>query len=106
MGDGMAAHLATPIRHAGFETLIFEQPVGTIQMFRNSMRPFQPQQDDGSYPPDTEYNHVSNTLAGPTREDFAVACPTDASKLQQERRCVSLQETIWGRAALARLDFI
>jgi hypothetical protein len=60
-----------------------------------------------SYPPDTEYNHVSNDYTGPMRGDWDMACSTGTlTRDEQADKCVSVQETVWGAGGLARLSAI
>ena len=71
------------------------------------MRPFQPAAaQKGSYPPDTEYNHISPDVLGPLKANWSLPCPAGLSRAQQEGACVSLQESVWGAPTLARLEAI
>ena len=38
--------------------------------------------------------------------DFSVACSYTYTKAQQEASCVSLQESVWGKTQLMRLEAI
>merc|ERR1711871_235624 len=101
--DGMTAN-PTSIRGAGFEVAFSNPPgIDVITLARNSMRPFQPTVRDGAYRPDTEYNHVSNDLTGPLKNDTSKPCPRTFTEQEQQQHCVSLPETVWGAARLARL---
>jgi hypothetical protein len=77
-----------------------------ITYFRNAMRPYRVQEADGGYTADTEYNHISNNVAGPLKSNYSEPCPINLSAAEQEAQCVSPMEAVWGTAKLARLEAI
>ncbi|EJK72981.1 hypothetical protein THAOC_05429 [Thalassiosira oceanica] len=62
--------------------------------------------DADSFPSFKGANHVGNTFMGPMRDDWTRACPPDLTQEERAAECVSIQETLWGTEALARLERI
>ena len=60
----------------------------------------------GKFPGGTEYNHISATAVGPLKTNWTMPCPLSYSKAQQEKKCISLQESVWGTDILTRLKSI
>lgn len=58
------------------------------------------------FPPEKEYNHISPSSFGPLKTDWNTLCPRSLSEGQKRERCVSLQEAVWGKAVLTRLENI
>ena len=58
------------------------------------------------FPPEKEYNHISPSSFGPLKTDWNTRCPSSLSEGQKRERCVSVQEAVWGKAVLTRLENI
>jgi len=105
--DGQTSN-SLSIRNAGIEDQLFDIPqtkwVHTT-IFRNAMRPYQHQVQEG-YPPDTEYNHMSPNANGPRKSDYNSPCAWGLTKEEQKKTCVNILETVWGKAGLSKLEQI
>lgn len=103
--DGMSA-VPSSVRQAGLECgMYFGSECDFCHTVRNDMRPYR-DSTDGSYPPDTEFNHISPDIFGPLKSNWSAPCPSDIGKSEQEKQCVSLQESVWGSSGLVRLTEI
>lgn len=102
--DQMTA-IPSSMRKAGFQQSIPE-PYATG--FRNLWRAFRQRQGQRQvdYPMDTEYNHISADRIGPLKSNWSAPCPANFTQEEQEIKCVSLQESVWGREVLGRLTNI
>lgn len=95
-------------REAGFQTCIFDVPGAALQShYRAQFAPFYPKEPDaGAFPGGTEYNHIAANVIGPLKADWTAPCPMNYTKAQQAKDCVSLQESVWGTALLAKLEAV
>jgi hypothetical protein len=105
-GDGMDA-VPSSVRQAGYIGYVGGERLAgfnvNITRLRNAARPYIPAPSDGSYPPDTEYNHIAADTTGPLLSDWNTACPDGASEEYQAANCVPWETTVWGASVAARL---
>ena len=86
-------------------TLVNDPDLKYITLLRNQMRPFRGG-GGGGYPPDTEFNHIGPDIVGPLAENWGAPCPRNLTRAEQEVKCVSVQQAVWGAATLRRLKKI
>lgn len=105
--DGTTSNSAA-IRAAGIESIVANSAADPdlVTRVRSGVAAYQPAEPGDNFKPDTEFNHLGNQIAGPLRSNTSLPCPSTYSKAQQLAECISLQESVWGAAGLARLEGI
>ena len=58
------------------------------------------------FPGGTGYNHISAIEIGPLKDDWTKACPDSFSDQEKTKKCISLQESVWGTKRLAKLEAV
>ena len=51
-------------------------------------------------------NHAHTAVRGPLKSDWTKACPYDWTKEEQDEKCFSLQESVYGTKLLRELEAI
>lgn len=51
-------------------------------------------------------NHASLVKSGPMKDDWTKACPLEWTMEERAKKCIPLQEIIWGTKTLSRLEAI
>ena len=57
-----------------------------------------------AFPGGSEYLHISPIAYGPLKDDWTKACPDSLSDFEKAKKCLSLQESVWGTEQLAKLE--
>ncbi len=67
---------------------------------------FYPEAPEGKLLGGAEYNHIGSDSFGPLKDDLSAYCPGDLTHAKREKKCVSVQEHVWGTDGLAKLQAI
>ena len=67
---------------------------------------FYPEAPEGKLLGGAEYNHIGSDAFGPLKDDLSAYCPPHLTHAKREKKCVSVQEHVWGTDGLAKLEAI
>jgi len=115
--DGMTAVSQTE-REAAFQTsLPTNMLVDTTEdmrlfyrrieeKYRALLLPYATADEGNTFLGYTEYNHISSNVVGPLKANWSIPCPSNYTKHERARMCMSLQESVWGTELLTKLESV